>query len=36
MPLQDFAASFWNHVRLQLKKDAGLDVGLVIFSYCKS
>ncbi|KAF9461395.1 Alpha/Beta hydrolase protein [Collybia nuda] len=33
IPLQDFSASFWNHLRVQLNKHEGLNIGLVIFSY---
>jgi hypothetical protein len=36
LPLQDFAASFWNYVRIELKAQARSDVGFVVFSYCKS
>ncbi|GLB44455.1 putative alpha beta hydrolase fold protein [Lyophyllum shimeji] len=32
VPLSDFAASFWNYVRLELARD-GLDVGFAILNY---
>lgn len=35
IPLSDFAASFWNHVREEFERD-GMHVGVAILNYCKS
>lgn len=34
VPLSDFAASFWNHIRLELGAQ-GINAGFAIFSYCE-
>ena len=34
IPMQDFAASFWNYVRLQLKQR-DLDAGFAVVTYGK-
>lgn len=34
VPLSNFAASFWNYIRLELGAQ-GINAGFAIFSYCQ-